>query len=147
MESTNPAALQPSAERMIREAFGAQPYLRQLGARIASLALGRAELTLPFRAELAQADGAFDPGIVATLAENAGRVAAQTMLPAERAALTVEFKVNIMAPGKGEVLIARANVIRSGKTVTVCRADVAVQSGGSETPCATSVITLLSTAR
>lgn len=147
MESLTPTALQPDAEQRIHAAFDAQPYVKQLGARIASLSPGRAELELPFRMDLARADGAFDTGIVATLAENAGRVAAHTMLPADRVALTVEFKVNIMAPGKGEVLVAWGQVVRSGKTVTVCRADLVARSGGGEIPCATCVITLLSAPR
>ena len=147
MESPHPPVLPPDAEQRIRAAFAAQAFALHLGAHIESLAPGDAELRLDSRPDLIQADGAFDPGVVGTLAEQAARVAAHTVLPEGRVALTVEFKVNIMAPGKGGELIARGRVVRRGKTVTVCRADLAVQQDGRETPCATGVMTLLASPR
>ena len=147
MESPQSPVLAPDAALRIRAAFEAQPYPRQLGMRLATFAPGEAELRLPFRPDLAQADGAFDPGVVATMAEQSARTAADTLLHPDRIALTVEFKVNIMAPGKGGELIARGRVVRRGKTVTVCRADLAVQQDGRETPCATGVMTLLASPR
>jgi uncharacterized protein (TIGR00369 family) len=132
---------------MARELLEAQPFLRLLGAQVTELAPGRCELRLAFRPELAQHDGGFHGGLLATLADVAGGAAGHTLLPADRTALTVEFKVNIMAPGRGEALVARGQVVRTGRTLTVCRVDVAAVSGETETPCAACLMTLMAVPR
>lgn len=137
----------PAYERLARELLEDQPFLRHLGAQVAELAPGRCELRLGFRPELAEHGGGFHGGLLATLAEAAGTAAGHTLMPADRAALTVEFKVNIMAPGRGEALAARAQVVRTGRTLTVCRVDVAAISGGTETPSAACLMTLMAVPR
>ncbi len=139
--------LNPDYERMARAQFEQQAFMRHVGASLVSIAPGRSEMHLPYRPELTQQNGYFHGGLIAALADNAGGAAGYSLLPADRIALTVEFKVNIMAPGQGELLIARGQVVRSGKTLTVCRADVFSVSTGTEKPCATCLMTLISIPR
>jgi uncharacterized protein (TIGR00369 family) len=157
MESSSPTASAADPEQLARAYVAGQPHLRHLGAEVTSAAAGRCELRLPHRPELTQHDGCFHEGVIATLAASAGAAAAHTMLPPSvlphstlphgSAALTVEFKVNIMAPGGGESLVARGQVIRSGKSLTVCRVEVFAVRSGKETPCATCLMTLMAVAR
>ena len=142
-----PTAPNPDFERMAREQFEAQPFMRHVGAQLISISPGRCEMHLPYRPELTQQNGFFHGGLIASLADNAGGAAGYSLLPPDRIALTVEFKVNIMAPGKGDLLIARGQVVRAGKTLTVCRADVFSVSGGQEKACATCLMTLMSIPR
>lgn len=87
--------------------------------------------------------GAASESLLAEVATAAGAAAAETVLPPERAALTVEFKVNIMAQFRGEALRASAHVVRAGKSITVCRVEVHGLAGGAETPCALCLMTLM----
>jgi uncharacterized protein (TIGR00369 family) len=139
--------LNPDYERMARALFEAQPFMRHIGAQLVSIAPGRCEMQVPYRAELTQQDGFFHGGLIAALADNAAGAAGYSLLAADRAALTVEFKVNIMAPGRGERLVARGQVVRSGKTLTVCRAEVLAVADGEEKACATGLMTLMSVPR
>ncbi|HEX7926270.1 MAG TPA: PaaI family thioesterase [bacterium] len=135
------------AERRARDCVEAQPHLRLLGVVFASAAPGACELRLPRRPDLLQANGAFHEGAVGTLASAAGVATAQTLLPEGTVALTVEYKVNIMAPARGEALLARGQIVRSGKTVTVCRVDLTSVTGGESAPCATCLMTLMAVTR
>jgi uncharacterized protein (TIGR00369 family) len=137
----------PEYERKTREMFASQMFMQYIGARLLSLAPGRSEIDLPFRPELSQHVGFFHGGIIATLADNAGGAAGYTLLPPGFAALTVEFKVNIIAPGQGERLIARGQVVRAGKTLIVARSDVLAVSQGVEKPCATCLMTSIAIPR
>jgi uncharacterized protein (TIGR00369 family) len=119
-------------EARIREAFEAQGLVRLLGAELLASAPGRVEIGLPFRPELGQQDGFFHGGVLATLADDAAGFAALGLMPPGHRVLTVEFKINFLAPGIGERAIARGEVVRSGRTLTVARAEVAVVREGSE---------------
>lgn len=110
-----------------------QPVTRTLGIELTALAPGACELRLPFRADLTQQNGYFHAGIVALLADNAGGWAAYSLMPAGAEVLAVEFKLNLMAPAVGEVMIARGRVLRSGRTLTICSIDVFMETSGRET--------------
>ena len=99
-----------------------------------------------YREDLTQQHGYFHGGVSATIADTACGYAAYTLTAADATVLTVEFKINMLAPARGEELIARARVVRSGKTLTVCTADVFGSTGGVETHCATMVATIMSLA-
>src|SRR3712207_6473496 len=94
------------------ESFGRQAFLHFLGASVESMAPGRVALRLPFRPELVQQHGFFHAGSLATLADTAAGYAAFTLMPAGAAVLTVEFKMNLLRPARGEVALARAEVIK-----------------------------------
>ena len=98
---------------------------------------------MPYRPDLTQQHGFFHGGLVGTLADNAGGYAAYTLMPADASILTVEYKINLLAPADGDLLIARGNVSRSGRTLTVCRSAVHVARSGTETLCAEALVTLM----
>lgn len=133
----------PDFERRTRESFARQGIMAHLGAALQSVAPGRVEISLPFRAEVSQQHGFFHAGAVATIADSAGGYAGFTLFPADAGVLTVEFKVNLMAAADGERLLAVGEVIRSGRTLTVCRFDAYVDKQGRRTHCATGTQTLM----
>ncbi len=120
--------------------------MRNWGAQLGEVKAGATEIRVPYREDLTQQHGYFHGGVSATIADTACGYAAYTLAAADATVLTAEFKINMLAPARGEELIARARVVRSGKTLTVCTADVFGSVGGSETHCATMVATIMSLA-
>ena len=117
--------------------------MAHLGAVLESVAPGRVEISLAYRAELSQQHGFFHAGIISTIADSAGGYAAFTLFPADSGVLTVEFKINLIAPADGERAVAVGDVIRSGRTITVSRLDVFVDKGGKRSHCATGLATIM----
>ncbi len=130
-------------ERRTRESFAKQGAMAHLGAVLERVQPGRVEISLPYRDELSQQHGFFHAGIVATVADSAGGYAAYTLFPADAGVLTVEFKVNLMAPADGERVVATGRVIRSGRSITVASFDVHVEKAGRRTHCATGLQTIM----
>jgi len=95
-----------------------------IGARLSLVEPGVVEITLPYRADLLQQNGYLHAGIITTIADSACGYAAFTLMPAGSNVLSVEFKVNLLRPARGETFVARAEVIKAGKTLSVVRADV-----------------------
>ena len=130
-------------QRRVRESFARQGLIKHLGAELVSLEPGGAEIRVPFRWELTQQHGYFHAGVTGTIADSACGYAAYTLMPADSSVLTVEYKMNLLAPADGEELVARARVVRSGRTLKVCTADVFVRKGGGENHCATVLSTIM----
>ena len=103
-----------------------------IGALLEEVTPGRVTVRLPFRDDLAQQHGFLHAGVIAAVADSACGYAALSLMPAEAAVLSIEFKINMLAPALGESVVARAEVIRAGRTVMVCRADVHALHGGAE---------------
>lgn len=103
--------------------------MKLIGARLSRVGPGVVEITLPYRADLAQQNGYLHAGIVTTIADSACGYAAYTLMPAGSNVLSVEFKVNLLRPAQGETFVARAEIIKAGKTLTVVRADVFAITG------------------
>ena len=137
------AVSDPHYERRVRESFSRQGLMKHLGARLTELKPGAAELRAAFREELTQQHGYFHAGVSGSLADVACGYAAYTLMPEDSSVLTVEYKINLMAPAAGEELIARARVVRSGKTLKICTADVFARKGETETHCATVLATIM----
>ena len=133
----------PDFARAVRESFAAQRVMATLGAELSQVAPGAIEIQLPFRADLTQQHGFLHAGVVATVLDSACGYAAFSLMPRGAGVLTVEFKTNLLAPARGELLIARGTVIRSGRTITVCQAEALMRSGGVETPVAMMVATIM----
>src|SRR5512132_3557033 len=95
-----------------------------IGAELTRVEAGVVEITLPYRADLAQQHGYIHAGIVATIADSACGYAAYSLMPANSEVLSVEFKVNLLRPAKGSSFSAVAEVLKPGRTLTVVRADV-----------------------
>jgi uncharacterized protein (TIGR00369 family) len=106
--------------------------MQTIGARIDDVAPGRVTVRLPFRDDLTQQNGFLHAGSIAAVADSACGYAALTLMPAEADVLSVEFKMNMLAPATGDAILAQAEVIRAGKTIMVCRADVYSLSGDAE---------------
>src|SRR5690242_12478475 len=111
------------ASERVRDSFRHQGFMTTLGAEIVSLEDGFAELRLPFAAAITQQNGFAHAGAITAVLDSACGYAAYTKAPAGTDVLTVEFKVNLLSPAKGEYFLARAQVKRAGKTLTVCTAD------------------------
>jgi uncharacterized protein (TIGR00369 family) len=127
----------------VRESFRRQGLMHHLGAQLADLQPGLAEIRVPHRAELTQQHGYFHAGVSGSIADSACGYAAYTLMPADSSVLTVEYKMNLLAPADGEELIARAHVVRSGKTLKICTADVYTRKKGAEVHCATMLATIM----
>jgi uncharacterized protein (TIGR00369 family) len=117
--------------------------MEHLGAVLEAVAPGRVEISLAYRAALSQQHGFFHAGIISTIADSAGGYAAFTLFPADSGVLTVEFKINLIAPADGERAIAVGEVIRTGRTITVARLDAFVEKGGKRSHCATGLATIM----
>jgi len=98
--------------------------MRLIGAELNLVEPGIVEITLPYRSDLAQQHGYLHAGIVTTVADSAAGYAAYSLMPAGAEVLSVEFKVNLLRPAQGKSFLARAEVIKPGRTLTVARADV-----------------------
>ncbi|HBB96001.1 MAG TPA: thioesterase [Blastocatellia bacterium] len=116
--------LNPSFARDVEDSFARQPIMKLIGARLSLVEPGVVEITLPYRADLLQQNGYLHAGIVTTIADSACGYAAYTLMPAGSNVLSVEFKLNLLRPAQGDTFVARAEVIKAGKTLTVVRADV-----------------------
>ena len=112
----------PDFERRCRDSFARQPAAATLGLRIVEVEAGRVVLGLPHRADLTQQHGFLHAGIVATGLDTACGYAAFTLMPAEAGVLTVEFKVNLLAPALGPELLFEATVTKAGRTISVADA-------------------------
>lgn len=136
-------ARDPDFEDKVRESFAQQGLMRTLGARMTDVAPGRCTIELPFADGLTQQDGFFHAGAIGAVADSAGGYAGWTLMPAGSRVLSVEYKLNLLAPAAGELAIAHGAVLRSGRTLTVSKADVLVRADGEEKLCATLLQTLM----
>ena len=122
----------PDYEQTVREAFARQPFMGYIGARVAEVRPGFVELRLAYRDEVGQNHGFFHGGVIGSLADVAGGFAAYSLLPPNSSVLTVEYKINIIAPGRGDELISRAQVVRAGRTLIFTEIKVCVAADGTE---------------
>jgi len=133
----------PNYAARVRSSFERQRVMMWIGATLTHLAPGQCEITLPHKPEFTQQHGYIHGGIIGTLGDSAAGYAGYTLMPHDASVLTVEYKMNIMAPGDGERLIARGEVIRAGRSLVIARADVFAVKAGRETLCATLLQTLM----
>src|SRR5215471_21443882 len=114
-----------------------------LGAALTEVAEGVVEIRMPFSPSLTQQDGYLHAGAVTSVLDSACGYAALSVAPAGHEVLSVEFKVNLLAPAAGELFIARAHVKRAGKKLTVCSADAFGVTGDKEKVVATMLATVM----
>ncbi|HYO14726.1 MAG TPA: PaaI family thioesterase [Thermoanaerobaculia bacterium] len=129
-------ASDPDFAVRVRKSFARQGFMRSLGAELAAVEPGFCEIRLPFREDLGQQHGLFHAGTLGAIADSAGGYAAYTLMGGGDSVLSVEYKLNLLAPGRGELAIARARVVRPGRTLTVCQVEVFVVNDTAETLCA-----------
>jgi uncharacterized protein (TIGR00369 family) len=133
----------PNFERRVRDSFARQRFMATLGARIVSVTPGEVLIELPWREELGQQHGLLHAGAVASVADSACGYAALSLMPAGTAVMSVEFKVNLLAPGRGERFVARGRVRRAGRTLTVCEGTVHAIHGADEREIAVMTATMI----
>ena len=141
--STQFEARDPDFAARVRASFARQRIMGLLGAELARIEAGFCEIRLPFKDELCQQHGFFHGGVIGTIADSAGGYAGFSLMAGDASVLTVEYKLNLLAPADGDCLIAWGRVIKPGRTLVVCRADVMVSKGGRDTLCATLLQTLM----
>lgn len=127
----------------IEDSFARQGLMAHLGAAIAEIREGLVTLRMGFRPELTQQHGYFHAGGTSALADSAGGYAGLTMFDAASEVLTVEFKLNLINPARGERLEAVGRVIKPGRTLTICQLDVWGLDGNRRVHVATGMQTLI----
>ncbi len=120
----------PDFAARVRASFGRQQAMSLIGARLSVVELGHAEIELPYRDDLTQQKGYVHGGIVGMIADSACGYAAYTLMPASSSLVTVEYKINLLAPAQGEMLVARGEVIKPGRTLSVTCAEVYARKNG-----------------
>jgi uncharacterized protein (TIGR00369 family) len=120
----SPRTIDPGTERRIRDSIARQRMLSTLGVTVAEVAVGRVVLDLPYRPDLCQQNGYLHAGAITAVADSACGYAALSLMPGDRDVLTVEFKVNLLSPARGDRFRATGEVVRAGRTLTVCAAEV-----------------------
>ena len=133
----------PDFEPRVRASFDRQRFMGTIGARLTRVEAGEVDIELDVRDDLVQQHGFLHAGVLATAADSACGYAALSLMPVGVAVLSVEFKINLLAPAAGDRIVARGRVIRAGKTVTVCWGDVTAYAGESERLVATMVGTMM----
>jgi len=133
----------PAFAERVRASFERQAVMRTIGAELSLVEPGRVDITLPYRADLTQQHGFIHAGILATILDSACGYAAFSLMPADAAVLSIEFKINMLAPAAGYAIVARGRVVRAGRTISVCHADGFAIQDGDEKLVATMVGTMM----
>lgn len=121
------------AELRVRESFARQGLMAHLGASLHEVRRGLVAIRMPYRSELSQQHGFFHAGGLSAIADSAGGYAGFSMFPPDSSVLTVEFKVNLLNPARGDFLDAIGRVVKSGRTLTICQLEVFAQAGSQRT--------------
>jgi uncharacterized protein (TIGR00369 family) len=119
----------PSFAEAVHESFRRQKFMTMIGAKLGRVVPGEVEIEIPFRTEIEQQGGFVHAGAITSIADTACGYAALTLMPAGSDVVSIEFKLNLLEPARGERFVARARVLRSGRTLTVCAADVVAFPG------------------
>lgn len=127
----------------MRASFARQQLMRTLGARLSRVAAGECEIEMPFNAGFTQQHGFLHAGILTSVVDSACGYAAFSLMAPGAAVMSVEFKVNLLAPAAGDALIARARVMRSGRTLTIVCGDGYMRSAGEERHVFTMLATMM----
>jgi uncharacterized protein (TIGR00369 family) len=130
-------------ERRVRESFARQMMMTTLGAELSAVGSGATEIRFPYAASLTQQHGYLHAGAVTTALDSACGYAALTVAPEGSEVLSVEFKVNLLAPGNGDWIVARAQLKRAGKKLAVCTGDAFALGADGEKLIATMLATMI----
>jgi uncharacterized protein (TIGR00369 family) len=133
----------PSFEARVRQSFARQGFMAAIGATMTRVSPGEVDIELPFRSDLTQQHGYMHGGVVTAIVDSACGYAALSLMSTGTEVLTVEYKVNFLAPARGSRMIACGRVTRPGRTITVCTGDVFAVDGEARTLVATMLTTML----
>lgn len=133
----------PQVQARVRASFEKQGLMEHLGARLTRISPGCVHIELPSRPEVTQQHGYFHAGATSAIADSAGGYAGFTLFGPDSSVLTVEYKINLLAPAEGDYLEAVGTVLKSGRTLTVCQLEVFAVEGDRRTLVATGQQTLI----
>ncbi len=136
--------VEPEYEKTVREIFRRQAFINFIGAEISCVLPGFCSLQLKYREELTRDPLCFHPGVIGSLAESAGQIAALTILPADSSLVTTEYKLNLLAAAQGNMLIVHAKIVKSGKTMTVCTSEIYARRDRYQYLCGMALMTFVS---
>lgn len=136
----------PDWEAKVRDSFARQGAMATIGARIVHLEPGHAHVCVDYADAIAQQHGYVHGGVVGMIADTAGGYAGFSMMPAGASVLTVEYKMNLLAPADGQTILAKGRVLKSGRTLVVTQVDVFAHRDGQTKLCATMLQTLMTMA-
>jgi uncharacterized protein (TIGR00369 family) len=134
-------AAMPDFEKLVTDTVLSMPAAKHLGFDFGLVEPGRVEIVQPYRAELTEHNGFLQAGVVGALADFAGASAGMTLLAPGWVSMTVDYTIKLVAPAKGEKIVARGRVIKPGQVMTVAAADVYAVNGSEEKLCATAFVT------
>lgn len=124
LRGMRPSSVDPDFDARVRQSFQRQTFMATLGAELATVEPGHVVIEMPFRDDLVQQHGFLHAGVVTAIADSACGYAALSLMRAAANVLSVEFKINLLAPASGERFRAVGRVVRSGRTLTVCAGEV-----------------------
>jgi uncharacterized protein (TIGR00369 family) len=127
----------------VRASFDRQLFMRTLGVTLLSVAPGEVVLELPFTESLTQQHGFLHAGAVSAVVDSACGYAALSLMPADAGVLSIEFKLNMLAPAAGDRFRAIGRVVRSGRTITVCSGELVAFRGDASTQVALMQATMM----
>ncbi|NNC06139.1 PaaI family thioesterase [Corallococcus exiguus] len=130
-------------EQRVRDSFARQRVMDTIGASLTSVSPGEVVIELPFREDLTQQHGYLHAAIVTAIVDSACGYAAYSLMPVDAAVLTVEYKVNFLAPAAGRKFIAQGRVTKPGRTLTVTTGDVFAETDAGLKPIATMLATMM----
>lgn len=120
----------PDFAARVTQSFAEQAIMQTIGAELAEVAPGRVEIVLPHDNRLTQQDGFIHAGVSSTIMDSACGYAAFSLMPADARVLTIEFKINLLAPASGERFRAVGKVRKSGRSVFVADGELFAERGG-----------------
>jgi uncharacterized protein (TIGR00369 family) len=129
---SSPTAKDPEFESRVRTSFAKHGFMKTLGADLTQVSPGAVEIVLPASPAVLQQHGFVHAAAVAAVGDTAAGYAAVSLMPAGVGALTSEFKINLLAPAAGDRMIARAHVVKAGRTLTVAQTEIFAEAAGQE---------------
>ena len=139
----NFTARDPDFDARVRATFDGQSFMETIGARIVHVVPGEVDIECSKQSRLTQQHGYFHAGVTSAIADTSAGLAALSLFEVGTHVLTTEYKINLVAPGSGDRLLARGRVIRPGRTLTTCKADVYAHVDGEDVLIATGLFTMI----
>lgn len=130
-------------KQKVQDSFARQQFMHHINAKLTDVQPGYCEIEVLYAPELSQQHGFFHAGIIGTIADNTAGYAAFSLMEETSSIVTVEYKLNILAPGDGDKLIGKATVLKKGRTLTICRSDIYILKNGKEKLCAAAQASLI----
>lgn len=140
---TDMVARNPDYESLVRSSFAQQGLMSHFGAELTRVDPGAVDIEVPFSSDLTQQQGFFHGGVTTALLDTSCGYSALALMAAGSEVLSIEFKVNLLTPARGERLVARGRVVKSGRTITVCQGDAYAATPDGEVHCATMTATMI----